>query len=264
MVHHALIVSLLAGAAPSLPAAPCGPAMTAYEHSAHLPTRMLEAIGLVESGRADPRTGRAVAWPWTIDVAGTPKVFETKPEAIAAVQAAQSAGIQSIDVGCMQINLLHHPRAFANLDEAFDPISNVAYATTFLRELHGRTGNWGSAVAAYHSLTPALGAAYAQRVAAIWPLARTYGLTPAALSTTPKPTDPADLIDPQHVMTPEFRAEMVQQAAYRHARDVAMGLAPADIQAVPASPRHSRRPHIVQAEVTDPATLVADTAPAPG
>jgi hypothetical protein len=34
----------------------------------------------------------------------------------------------------MQINLKHHPGAFASLEEAFDPQKNIAYAAQFLKE----------------------------------------------------------------------------------------------------------------------------------
>ena len=38
----------------------------------------------------------------------------SKADAIRAVQALQSRGvIASIDVGCMQVNLVHHRQAFA-------------------------------------------------------------------------------------------------------------------------------------------------------
>ncbi len=37
-------------------------------------------------------------------------------------------GVQSIDVGCFQINMYYHPGAFATLEQAFDPRANAAYA----------------------------------------------------------------------------------------------------------------------------------------
>jgi hypothetical protein len=74
--------------------------------------------------------------------------------------------VRSIDIGCMQVNLLHHPQAFASLEAGFDPTKNVAYAVRFLRELHARTGDWNQAVAMYHSATPERGLIYQQRVMA--------------------------------------------------------------------------------------------------
>jgi hypothetical protein len=132
----------------------------------------------VESGRADPVSGRAVPWPWTINAEGAGRYFETKEAAVAATRALLASGVRSVDVGCGQVNLMHHPAAFATLDAAFDPASNAGYAARFLRSLRGSTGSWPYAAAAYHSQTPELGHAYAQRVKAAWPDAAQHGPWP--------------------------------------------------------------------------------------
>ena len=41
---------------------------------------------------------------------GVGTYYPSKAAAIAAVEALQARGVQSADVGCMQVNLLHHPR----------------------------------------------------------------------------------------------------------------------------------------------------------
>jgi predicted DNA-binding protein (MmcQ/YjbR family) len=51
----------------------------------------------------------------------------------------------------MQINLKHHPNAFENLDQAFDPEANVRYGAFFLKTLYNRCRNWHLAIALYHS-----------------------------------------------------------------------------------------------------------------
>ncbi len=84
------------------------------------------------------------------------------------MQALQARGVQSIDVGCMQVNLLYHPSAFATLDQAFDPAPNASYAARFLRSLYARLGDWPEAAAAYHSFTPGPNAQYARLIAAVW------------------------------------------------------------------------------------------------
>ncbi len=63
---------------------------------------------------------------------------------------------------------MHHPNAFASLDEAFDPAANALYAARFLNTLYGASGSWIQATAAYHSETPWIGAEYQQRVMARW------------------------------------------------------------------------------------------------
>ncbi len=185
-----LAASWLGGAGPlPRPAgddAACGAAIVAAERG--LPPKLLGAVGVTESGRLI--NGRVVAWPWTIDVGGVGQFFASKADAVAAVQALQASGVQSIDVGCMQINLLHHPAAFASLDEAFDPGANALYARRFLLDLFRAAGDWPDAVAAYHSHTPEIAAGYRRRVMAAWPLAAAYGgaaapaLTPVAALAT--------------------------------------------------------------------------------
>ena len=149
------------------PAAACLPAITAAERAHLTPPGLLEAIGLVESGRRNPLDGRMAPWPWTIDVDGEGHVYSTEAQAIAAVQQFRAAGHTSIDVGCMQINLQQHPDAFANLEMAFDPRSNADYAATFLRGLHDAAGDWLIAAGRYHSLTLAIAAPYRARVMAM-------------------------------------------------------------------------------------------------
>lgn len=166
-----LIVVLIAAPAwaqDSSPFALCESAINNAQQTNALPPGLLPAIAQVESGRFDPMTGRTRPWPWTIDANGAGQMFDTKAQAIAAVRALQSQGISSIDIGCLQVNLLHHPSAFTSLDDAFDPAMNAAYAARFLRTLFAETGNWPVAAAAYHSRTPALGADYATLVMAVW------------------------------------------------------------------------------------------------
>ncbi len=145
----------------------CRVPIAATERSANVPDRLMQAISIIESGRRDAGGG-PIAWPWTINVEGVGEVFDTKQQAIAAVIAHRAQGARSIDVGCMQINLMHHQDAFATLEEAFDPTANARYAARFLQQLLVQTGSWPLAVAAYHSLTPDIGGDYAKKVLAVW------------------------------------------------------------------------------------------------
>ena len=127
----------------------------------------MSAIARVESGRTD-LLGQVNPWPWSINVAGVDHVYDTKSEVIAAVQAYQSQGVRSIDVGCMQVNLMYHPNAFPSLEQAFDPVANATYAAGFLRRLFAETGSWPAATAAYHSASPDLGLPYQQKVQSVF------------------------------------------------------------------------------------------------
>jgi hypothetical protein len=163
----------------------CLPAIEAAERAEQIPAGLLRSIAHVESARPDPVSGRYVPWPWTINAEGEGRYFETKQAALDATRALIAAGMRSIDVGCAQVNLLHHPQAFASLEQAFDPSANATYAARFLKSLRVATGSWPFAAAGYHSMTPERGHAYAGRVAAIWPAAAEHG---------PWPLAPADLV----------------------------------------------------------------------
>jgi len=153
---------------PLTPYAMCEAAVARAEADTKLPARVLTAIALRESGRIDPDTGRARPWPWAINFEGVGHFYDTKEAAVAAVQQIQATGAQSVDVGCMQVNLMHHPNAFATLDEAFDPPHNAAYGGRFLQALFAATGDWGQAIAGYHSRTPGVGEPYRDQVVATW------------------------------------------------------------------------------------------------
>jgi hypothetical protein len=163
------------------PAALCTTAIAAAERGHDIPPQLMAAIGRVESGRRDPGTGEMGAWPWTINAEGAGSFFDNKADAIKAVLALQARGVHSIDVGCMQVNLVQHPSAFATLDMAFEPGVNADYAARFLVQLHSQTGDWVRATADYHSGNPWEGNPYAAKVTSIWPEEqRKAGLSPPA------------------------------------------------------------------------------------
>lgn len=138
------------------------------ERERQIPVHLLAAISTTETGRYHEGLGMAIPWPWTINVEGKGYYFKSKAEAIAATQKALQQGKRSIDVGCMQVNLKHHAKAFRNLNEAFDPATNVAYAAEFLSTNYAEMGNWIKAAAAYHSRTASKGNSYLGRVEKNW------------------------------------------------------------------------------------------------
>jgi hypothetical protein len=146
----------------------CASIIAQAERRHGIPARLLRAISLAETGRVDPRSKAMIAWPWAVNAGGTGHYHATKAKAIAAVKRLRAKGARNIDVGCMQVNLMHHPKAFPNLQTAFDPRQNVAYAAKFLKDLHAKTGSWIDAVAAYHSSVAHQGTPYMLRVLRIW------------------------------------------------------------------------------------------------
>jgi hypothetical protein len=245
----ALLLAITLGSVPAgaaLAAAPraegglCGGAIEAAQDRHLVPTGLLFAIGQVESGRPDPVTHRIVPWPWTVQAQNQSYYFATKAEAVAWVEAAQARNILSIDVGCMQINLMYHPAAFQNLDEAFDPSANADYAARFLVSLHAETGDWQKASGLYHSQTLALAIPYAQKVEE----ALTGKLLPGWTPAPPKPTM-LTLLQQAWGATLAPPSDALPQETLPAPTPVA------DWSAVPAPPRrtHFRRFHTRQAPV---------------
>ena len=185
LVLFLLVLPVTAAAQSPDPAQLCRAAIARAETERGIPPRLLLAIGQVESGRRDPATGSKQPWPWTVNAEGRGSFYPDKAAAIAAVQALQARGVRSIDVGCLQVNLRHHPAAFAGLEEAFDPLANARYAAGFLTELQARRGDWMRAVAHYHSQTPAFAEPYRARVAMAWEEERAAPAAPMLAALAP-------------------------------------------------------------------------------
>lgn len=145
----------------------CSTAVETVEARHPLPPGLLFAIAQVESGRPVDGGAHRLPWPWTVQAQNQSFYFQSKQAAIRWVRHAETEGITSIDVGCMQVNLMYHPSAFRNLDDAFDPAQNAEYAAQFLLSLHAATGDWRQAAGRYHSETLPLAIPYRRRVEAI-------------------------------------------------------------------------------------------------
>jgi hypothetical protein len=181
-----LAAAALAGEAASAPASAIAPSLNGssapgdaawryctdtarrIERKDLLPQSMLEAITTVETGKAAEGEMIARPWPWTVTAEGKGQYYPTKKAAIEAVRALRARGVESVDVGCMQVNLHYHPGAFTSLDEAFEPASNITYAASLLKNLRNTEGSWETAIEHYHSYDPELRHAYRLRVFASW------------------------------------------------------------------------------------------------
>lgn len=166
MFLRALLMSGLLLSGPAFAGACDAPAHAA-EQAFGIPNNLLAAIGRVESGRREAG-GTVAAWPWSVNAAGQGYYLGSAAEAMALVASLRARGVQSIDVGCFQVNLMYHPNAFATLEDAFDPASNARAAGHFLAELRGGAASWDDAVARYHSANPDLGLPYMRQVLASW------------------------------------------------------------------------------------------------
>lgn len=133
----------------------CMEATQKFEKEYQIKKHLLTTISSVETGRWNAAKKQNIAWPWTVNAQGKGKFFASKIEAVQEVKRLQKAGVKSIDVGCMQINLAYHPDAFKSVEEAFDPQKDVEYSAKFLKNLYeNRDNDWIKAAMAYHSSVP--------------------------------------------------------------------------------------------------------------
>ena len=152
MTLRAALLLAGVGLATALPAAasPCRQEITAAAQRHGVPLAVALTVAKVESAHD----------PLAMNIAGWPARAHSPADAAIAIRKLRAAGIHSIDVGCMQINLKHHPKAFARIEDAFDPRANTDYGVRFLKELYQEKQSWGKAIAAYHSSDPARQSVY--------------------------------------------------------------------------------------------------------
>jgi hypothetical protein len=150
------------------PADICGALARETERAEGIPPGLVHAVALAESGRWLAGRGHSHAWPWTVTAGSESFYLASKQDALRKVRELRAAGRSNIDVGCMQVNLGYHGEAFASLDEALEPASNVAYGARFLKRLRLQTRSWVRATARYHSSDPDRGKAYRDKVYRLW------------------------------------------------------------------------------------------------
>ena len=146
----------------------CTRAVKEAEQAAGIPRHLLSVISQVEAGRWNTQKQVNIAWPWTITAKGTGHFFNSKSEAVAKTKMLLTQGVRNIDVGCMQINLMYHAKAFETLESAFDPTTNAQYGANYLKNRYQRTKNWPEAAATYHSTTPGLSQRYKAKIMHLW------------------------------------------------------------------------------------------------
>ena len=140
----------------------CRDAITRVEKHFGLPSHLLLAIALTESGRSTPNG--IEAFPWTVTAQQKGHFFNSKKDAIAFTRQQQLNGVKNIDVGCLQINLKYHKTAFRSLRQAFDPYHNALYAGRLLKKSFHTQKNWRAVIRHYHSSSNSLGQPYFLRV----------------------------------------------------------------------------------------------------
>lgn len=170
-LHRGLTVAILlmlyspmaALAMSANPSALCDAAAKHASDQTGVPLDVLRAISIVETGRPSPDGFGLQAWPWAFNHAGEGQWFDTPDEAMHEAAILIDQGVRNIDLGCFQLNLRWHSKAFSGLDAMFDPDQNAVYAAEFLKNQYEKSGNWSDAAGAYHSLTPAFAQDYRKK-----------------------------------------------------------------------------------------------------
>ena len=130
-----------------------------------IPSKLLTSISLVESGLK--KGENFVSWPWTLNVSGKSKFFESKDETISFLKKNYNKK-KNIDVGCMQISLKYHGENFESFNQLLDPINNIQYAAKYLRSLYTKHKTWNEAISRYHSSIPKRKKRYLKKVQDYW------------------------------------------------------------------------------------------------
>jgi len=143
----------------------CTAALRSAEAKYGTPPGLLEGISRAESGRRVAGAQTLQPWPWALNVDGQGFYFPSKEIAVSWASRALARGATFTDVGCMQVNLQFHPKAFRSIGEAYDPTMNADYAARFLLDLFAAAGgNWWLAIGWFHSRTPILAAIYRKQI----------------------------------------------------------------------------------------------------
>ena len=159
------------------------PAYQLAAHAAQVPSAVLYAIALQESGV--PLRGRLRPWPWSLNVAGESYRFASRNAACTALLlAVREVGAKRVDAGLGQVNLGWNGHRFASPCEALDPHRNLLVTAQILREQRERSSDWVAAAGRYHR--PAGGAPAARyRASFRRHLARVRGVDRDLLAKAP-------------------------------------------------------------------------------
>lgn len=142
----------------------CSSVFARFEEQYKIPKNTLHAISLQETQKAHSKHNISLVWPWTVNSRGKGYYFDSKNDAIKFVQDQIKSGNKSVDVGCMQINLKYHSKAFTSIEEAFSPKANIEYGAKLLKDNKKSSGSWSKAIGNYHSYQEKRAANYSLKV----------------------------------------------------------------------------------------------------
>jgi hypothetical protein len=137
----------------------CMPYIPEAEAYYKLPTGILQAVALTESGQDGQ------PYPWALNIGGQAYIAPSYEEAARALRLPDGRPREDVAVGCMQIYMHYHLKKFVEPEWALHPIYNIWYGASYLRELANLYGDWPSAIAHYNGSDPAAQRTYLCMVA---------------------------------------------------------------------------------------------------
>ena len=170
--HHEVWLIVLAGlvfpgASWSAEAVPVGYQSIASERS--IPSAVLYAIAITESGKQVASKGGYRPWPWTLNVAGRGYFFDSRLAAWQALTGWLTDGKRSVDIGLMQVNWRYHEERLGTPWQALDPYHNLRVGAEILQECYTTRQDWWASVGCYHApKNPQRADQYRQRVLSRW------------------------------------------------------------------------------------------------
>jgi hypothetical protein len=134
-----------------------------------IPSTVLYAVALTESGKQVASAGAYRPWPWTLNVAGRGYFFDSRLAAWQALIAWLQEGKRSIDIGLMQVNWRYHQERLGTPWQALDPYHNLRVGAGILQGCYITRQDWWASVGCYHSPTNLQRAdQYRRRVVSRW------------------------------------------------------------------------------------------------
>ncbi len=192
-----MVVAALAMGAAADPSDICDASAARAASETGVPLPVLAAITRTETGRR--RNGEMRPWPWTVNMEGEGRWFETRDTALDFATQRHGRGARSFDVGCFQLNYRWHGEHFDSIEAMFEPLANARYAARFLSDLYREFGNWSAAAGAYHSRTPQHARRYRASFDAHHRAFLAEGIAPSSAPSAP-PTLLADATSPTPVL----------------------------------------------------------------
>lgn len=113
-----------------------------------VPADVLYAMAVTESGLY--REGTVSPWPWTLNIEGQAKRYDSREAMFDGLMAALRGGRSSVDIGLMQVNWYWQYDKLSSPWTITDPTVNLKAGASILKAHYQDTGDWWEAVGRYH------------------------------------------------------------------------------------------------------------------